>query len=103
MPVDTAMISAELQYVVASVKERAKFTKITHNAASKYCCAVENRVNVSKEAHDKQSKKRRTVFITVSSLRNNRDNQSDPRLAWMMFHKITHMYRDITKQETEKS
>ena len=103
LPTDTDMTSAELQYVVASVKERTKCRKITHNAASKYCCAVKNRVNVSQEAHDKQGKKSRTGFIKVSSLSNNRDNHSDPRLAWMMFHNINHMYRDIKKQETDQS
>ena len=101
LPTNTAMISAELKYVVASLKERAKCKKITHNSASKYCCAVKNRVNVSKEAHDKQSKKSRTGFIKVSSQSNNRDNQSDTILDWMMFHKINHMYRDITKQNEQ--
>ena len=48
-------------------------------------------------------KKSRTGFIKVSSLSNNRDNQSDPRLDRMMSRNINHMYRDITKQETEKS
>ena len=57
---NTATISVELQYVVASVKARTTCKKITHNAASKYCCAVKNQENVSKEAHDKQSMKRRT-------------------------------------------
>ena len=33
LPVDTATISAELKYVVASVKSRATCKKITHNAA----------------------------------------------------------------------
>ena len=102
MPTNTAMISTELKYVVASVKAIETCKKITHNYASKYCCAVRNQVNVSKEDHDKQRKKSRTGLIKISILSNNRDNQSDPRLYWMMFHKITHMYRDITKQETEQ-
>ena len=70
---NTATIPAELEYVVASAKTRSTCNKITHNAASKYCRAVEIRVNVSKEAHDKQGKKRRTGFIKVSSLSNNRE------------------------------
>ena len=59
-------------------------------------------VNVSKEDNDKKRNKSRTG-LKVSSLRNNRSNQNDPRLAWTMFHKIAHMYSYITKQETEQA
>ena len=41
--------------------------------------------------------------MKVSSIRNNRESQSDTRLSWMMFHHIYHMYRDIMEQEREKS
>ena len=58
------------------------------------------RVNFSEEAHDKKSNKSRTGLIKVSNLSNNISKQSDPRLAWIMFHKVAHIYRDITKQET---
>ena len=34
---------------------------------------------------------------------NNRARQSDPRLAYLMLHKIAHMYRDIRKQESEEA
>ena len=43
-----------------------------------------------------------TGFINFSSLRNNTAKQSDPSLAWIMFYKIAHMYRYITKQETDQ-
>ena len=72
LPVETATISAELQYVVASVKSRPTCKKITHNAAAKYYHTVMKQVNVSKEAHDKQRKNTRTVLIKVSILSNNR-------------------------------
>ena len=41
--------------------------------------------------------------MKVSIISNNRARQSDPRLAWLMFHKIAHMYRDIRKQESEET
>ena len=39
----------------------------------------------------------------MSSIRNNRARQSDPRLACLMFHKIAQMYRDIREQESEEA
>ena len=39
----------------------------------------------------------------MSSISNNRARQSDPRLAWLMFHKIAQMYRDIREQESEEA
>ena len=37
------------------------------------------------------------------SLATTERRQSETRLAWMMFHNISHMYRDIKEQESEKS
>ena len=39
----------------------------------------------------------------MPSIINNRSRQSDPRLAWAVFHKIAHMYRDIREQESEEA
>ena len=39
----------------------------------------------------------------MSSINNNIARQSDPRIAWLMFHKIAQMYRDIREQESEES
>ena len=38
----------------------------------------------------------------MSSISNDRVRQSDTRLAWLMFHKIAQMYRDIRQQESEE-
>ena len=55
------------------------------------------------DGHDKQRKKIRTGLVKVSSISNNRSKQSDPRLAWLMFHEIAQMYRDIREQESEEA
>ena len=39
----------------------------------------------------------------MSIISNNRVRHSDPSLAWLMFHKIAQMYRDIREQESEES
>ena len=56
------------------------------------------RVIFSEETHDKQIEKSISGLIKCSILCNNRANQSDPRLAWIIFYKIPHMYRYIIKQ-----
>ena len=55
------------------------------------------------DGHDNQRKKSRTGLVKVSSISNNISKQSDPRLAWLMFHKIAQMYRDIRQQESEEA
>ena len=45
-------------------------------------------------------KKGITGSIKVFRLSNNCAKKSDPRLAWIMLLKISHMYRDTRKQET---
>ena len=40
-----------------------------------------------------------TGLVKVSILRNTRAPQSDPRLAWIMFHKIPTMYRELKHQK----
>ena len=76
------------------------FKYIALKSAAKCCCTVVKGVNFSKEAHGKQSKNGRRGKIKASILSKNRYKQSDTRLAWIIFHKIDHMYREIRKQET---
>ena len=97
MPTETAKIPYKLQCVVVSVKTRPTCKKITLKSAGKYFCAVKKRVNISNEAHDKQRRKSIIGLNIVSSISNNGANQSDPRLAWIMFHNISCMYRVVIK------
>ena len=93
------MIAAELHYGVASMNARPTCKEITPQSTENYCRAVVKPV-FFEEAHDNQRKKSRTGLIKISSLSNNGPKQSDPGIAFIMFHKIANMYRDITKQET---
>ena len=45
----------------------------------------------------------RTELVKLSIISKNRVKQSDPRLVWMMFLKIAHMYRYIREQENEEA
>ena len=76
---------------------------MTLKYAAKYFHTVMKQVIVSKEAHDNQRKKSRIRLIKFPSLSKNIYNQINPRLAWIMFHNISHIYRYITKQETVQS
>ena len=50
-----------------------------------------------------QRKKSKTVLVKVSIIQDSRARQSYTSIAWMMFHKIAHMYRYIRKQESEEA
>ena len=39
----------------------------------------------------------------MSSISNKIARHSDPRLAWLIFHKIANIYRDIREQEIEEA
>ena len=94
------MIAAEVHSAVEPVKERLTCNEISPQSAAKYCRTVVKRLNVSGKANDKRRKKCRTGLIKVSDLSNTMANKSGTRLAWIVFHKIAHMYRDARKQET---
>ena len=99
---ETATIASELKCVLVSVKAIPTCKAIALKSASKYFHAVVKQVNVSEEAHDKQRKNIIIVLIKILSLSNNIANLSDTQLAWIIFQKISHMHRDITKHETLK-
>ena len=42
-------------------------------------------------------------MIKILGLSHKRAKQSDPRLAWFMFHKICQMYSDINNKEDRNS
>ena len=103
LPIDVNTLICELQLVIRAVDARQSTKIITPKASSQYTRSVIKRVNNIEDGHDNQRKKSRTVLVKVSSIRNTRSRQSDPRLAWLMFHKIDQMYRDIREQESEEA
>ena len=80
------------------MKERPKYKETSPQYAAKYCHTVVKQVNVFEEAHDKQRKKSRTGLIKVSIPSNNISRQSYPSLSRIMFHKISHIYRDTVEK-----
>ena len=95
MPIDVNTLASEPQLVIKAVNAQQSTKGITENSTCKYTHSVIKRVNCKEDGHDTQRKKIRTRLVKVSSIGNNRARQSDPRLAWMMFHKIAQMYRYI--------
>ena len=81
MPMNSATIAPEPQCVVESVKARPTCKETTLKSTESYFGAVVKRVNVPEETHDKQRNNSRPGLIKISSLSNNRSNQSDSRLA----------------------
>ena len=95
LPIDVNTLASEMKLFIKSVNARQSTKDITDNSSCKYTRSVIKLVNRKEDGHDTQRKKRRTVLVKVSSISNNRLRQSDTKLAWMMFHKISQIYRDI--------
>ena len=55
--------------------------------------------NRNQEGAEGNKRRTRTGLIKVLGLIQKRKNQSDPRLAWFMLHKIYRMYSDIKNKE----
>ena len=72
---------------------------ITPDSALRYAHILIVRVNREEENSDGHKKKTTTGIINVLGLSHKRAKQYDPRLAWEMFHKIYHIYRDIKNKE----
>ena len=85
------------------MNERQSTKEITPKSLYKYNRSVIKRFTGTEYGHDNQGKKSRKGLVKMSSISNNRARQSDPRLAWLMFHKIAQMYRDIREQESEEA
>ena len=103
MPIDLNILAAELQLVINEVNTRKSTKDITANSSCKYTRSAIKRVNRKEDGHDTKIKKIKTGLVKVSIIRKNRARESDPRLAWLIFHKIAQMYRDIRKQESEEA
>ena len=103
LPIDVNTLQAELQLVIRAVNARQSTKVITPKSSSQYTRSVIKRVKNCEDSHDNQRKKIRTGLVKVSNISNNISRKSDPRLVWLMFHKISQMYRDIRQQESEEA
>ena len=65
-----------------------------------YARNVIRRVNDIEDDRVGQKKRSNLGEIKVRGLSHKRAKQSDPRLAWIMFHKIVRLYRDVIKEES---
>ena len=65
----------------------------------KYAKRVLKRVNELEPAMENQQKRNKTGKMKVAGLSFKRAKQRDPRLAWIMFHNIFKMCRDVIKDE----
>ena len=65
-----------------------------------YARSVIRRVNGIEDDRVGQKKRSNLGEIKVRGLSHKRAKQSDPRLAWIMFHKIVRLYRDVIKEES---
>ena len=103
LPIDVNTLGVEMELFIKSINALQSTKDITPKALSQYTRSFIKRVNNIEDGQNNQRKKSRTGLVKVSIISNNRTRQSDPRLAWLMFHKISQMYRDIREQESEEA
>jgi hypothetical protein len=96
-PVQRKTIAAQLNTILESMPDNPR-TRIAGGAKRKsqlnYAREVIRRVNAREPEMEGQTKKSLTGEIRVAGLSNSRAKQSDPRLAWVMFHSICKMFRE---------
>ena len=96
---DNHYISDQLQHVVKASKGRCGDNDINKMSPLKYCCEAIKHVDERESEHKIQTRESHTGLVKVSILVNNHTNQSDPRLACIMFHKI---YTNVQEPETPR-
>ena len=89
----------ELQQVLHDVGKRRTGNGIKPKSAQRYFHRVIQRVNREEEEAEGQKRKMRAGMVKVSGLSHKREKQSDPRIAWFVFHKIYCMYSNINNKE----
>ena len=72
---------------------------VSKQSKQAYARAVIRRVNKREEEQFGQTKQSSTGQIKVQGLSHKRAKQSDPRLQWIMFHKMVRMCRDVKRKE----
>ena len=66
-----------------------------------YTGCVINNINKIEDRDKNQKKRISTGIIMVLLFLHNRSNQSDPHLAWIMFHNISNMYFNLKQEEQD--
>ena len=96
-PVCHLELGQRLNKVIISMGARKYDTK--QNSKLKLAKRVLKRVNTVEPEMENQQKRNKTGEMKVAGLSHKWAKQSDPRLAWIMFHKICQMCRDVRKNE----
>ena len=101
MPVTRKLLSEKLHNILQGLGKRS--TEVTLKTKQAYARDVIRRVNKIEDEQAGQRKRSSTGEIKVRGLSHKRAKQCDPRLQWLMFHKLTRMARDIRKKEEENA
>jgi len=98
-PVNRKLLGAQLAHVLEEVKARGQVRDVKPKSNIAYARDVVRRVNAREDDMIGQKRKTSTGEIKVAGLSNKRAKQSDPRLAWMMFHSQCEMNHSIKKKQ----
>ena len=86
-----------LHNLLQSIGKRTE--QVSINTKQAYTQSVIQRVNKREPEKVDQKKRSATGEVNVRRLSNKRAKQSDPRLQWIMFHKMVVMYRHVRDEE----
>jgi hypothetical protein len=96
-PVDRKRLAVQIDRVLDALpvtSRKVPSSNLASKSNLKYARRVIRRVNEKEPGMEGQKRRSKTGEIKVAGLSNKRAKQSDPRLAWAMFHSICTMYRD---------
>ena len=100
IPLDFLSVVHQLKNFVKATNYRCGDYNILEKSSMRYRREVNKRVNKKEDDHEDQKRKSRAGLVKVSRLSNTQASQSGHMLAWIMFHKISEMYRDMKHKET---
>ena len=97
-PIDIPTFTDDIQQVLHGVGGRIIGNVIKTESAKMYTCTLIQHININEDGSERQKLRTRTGLIKVLGLIHKRERQSNPMLAWSMFHKIYRMYSDISNK-----
>ena len=91
---DRRMLGRQLNSIITNLDLRANNT-VKPESTNRYAKQVLKRVLKNEPDKNGKKKTRRTGEVKVSKLSHQRAKVCDPRLQWIMFHRICKIYREV--------
>ena len=101
LPQTRKLLAENLHKLLQTMGKRTD--EVDHKTKQAYARSVIQRVNKREPEKVGQKKRSAAGEVKVRGLSNKRAKQSDPRLQWIMFHKMVLMYRHVIDEEMKNA